>query len=218
MDLPTRVYVRPAEVTARLDELELKREFLLDAVHFGFTYAAECTLHDPRSMAGLVLWGKTVRKLRDQLIPEGWDVENGQNYPLTVHSSRRWAIGVAPGDERTGIPDKTPSTRSERGPATRQVVSINQTSFAALSTDFAEMDAALIRQTWLLMHYRDDETEAIRVELSLPAEMTQDGFVVQWKERLILQGDDGLALAHLVPADDVGSDDDTIDIPVLKKA
>ena len=86
MDLPTRVYVRSAEVTARLYDLDLKREALVEAVHFGFSYAAECTLHDPKSLAGIVLWGKTVRKLRDQLIPDGWDVENGQNYPLTVHS------------------------------------------------------------------------------------------------------------------------------------
>lgn len=218
IDLPTRVYVRPAEVTARLYELDLKREALVEAVHFGFSYAAECTLHDPKSLAGIVFWGKTVRKLRDQLIPDGWDVENRQNYPLTVHSSKRWAIGVAAGDERTGIPDKTPSTRSERGPATRQVVSINQYSFAALSADFAELDAALVRQTWLLMHYRDDEADEIRMELSLPAEMTPDGFVNQWKERIILRDDGGAALAHPVPAYDVGSDDDMIDIPVLKKA
>lgn len=218
MNLPTRVYVRSAEVTARLKELELKRESLLEAVHFGFAYASECTLHDPKSMAGLVLWGKTVRKLRDKLIPDGWDIENGQNYPLTVHPSGQWAIGVAPGDERTGIPDRTPSTRSERGPATRQVVSINQSSFAAISADFAELDAAVVRQTWLLLHYRDDEADEIRVELSLPAEMTLDGFVVQWKERIILVDDGGVAFRHLVPTDDDGSDDDVIDIPVLRKA
>ena len=218
MDLPTKVYVRSADVTARLNDLDLKREALLEAVRFGSTYAAECTLHDPRSMAGLVLWGKTVRKLRDQLIPGGWDVDNGQNYPRTVHPSRRWAIGVAPGDERTGIPDKTPSTRSERGPATRQVVSINQSSFAALSADFAKLDAALTRQTWLLLHYRDDDADEIRVELSLPAEMTREGFVIQWKERIILAGgDDGSAMVYAVPDDGVGPDD-VIDIPVLKKA
>ena len=85
MDLPTRVSVRPAEVTARLYELDLKREALVEAVHFGFSYAAECTRHDPKSLAGILFWGKIVRKLRDQLIPDGWDVENRQNYPLTVH-------------------------------------------------------------------------------------------------------------------------------------
>ena len=82
MDLPTRVYVQSAEVTARLYDLDLKREALVEAVHFGFSYAAECTLHDPKSLAGIVLWGKTVRKLRDQLIPDGWDVENDRTTPL----------------------------------------------------------------------------------------------------------------------------------------
>ena len=218
MDLPTRVHVRPAEVTAGLFKLDLKKEALVQAVHFGFSYAAECTRHDPTSLAGILFWGKIVRRLRDQLIPDGWDVENRQNLPLTVHPSKRWAIGVAAGDERTGIPDKTPSTRSERGPATRQVVDINQLSFAALSADFAELHAASIRETWLLMHYRDDEADEIRIELSLPAEMTGDGFVIQWKERIILRDDGGTALARLVPTYDGGSDDDMIDIPVLKKA
>ena len=124
--------------------------------------------------------------------------------PLLFIPSKRWAIGVAAGDERTGIPEETPSTRSEKGPATREVVSINQFSFAALSADFAKLDAAVIMQTWLLMHYRDDEADEIRIELSLPAQMTQDGFVTQWKERIILWDDGGAALAHLVPAYDVG--------------
>jgi hypothetical protein len=48
--------------------------------------------------------------------------------------------------------------------------------------------------------------------------MTGDGFVIQWKERIILRDDGGTALARLVPTYDGGSDDDMIDIPVLKKA
>ena len=213
------IYVRSADVTAQLNELGLKREDLLEAVHFGSTYAAECTRHDPSSMAGTLLWGKTVRKLRDQLILAGWDVSDKRNLPLTVHPSGKWAIGVAAGDEHTGIPDKTPSTRYDRGPATRRVVSINQLSFAALSADFAKLDAAVIKQTWFLLHYWDNDTDEIRVELSLPAEMAPDGFVIQWKERIILRGGgDGSAVTHAVRDDSIGTSADAIDIPVIKKA
>ena len=217
MDLQTRVYSGQGEVEARLARLELGRKFLVDAVHFGYTYAAECTRHDPANLAGLLIWGKTTRKLRDQLIPLGWDIENRQNYPLTVHPSKQWAIGVVPGDERTGVADRTPSTRSERGPATRQVVNTNQMSFAALSPYFTDLDAELIRQTWLLMHYRCGESDEIRIELSLPAEMTSGGFVIQWQERIILS--DGIQSIFTRSVQDSESRyADEIDIPVRKKA
>ena len=217
--LTTTVYVSSADVTTRLDELGLKREDLLEAVHFGSIYAAECTRHDPRSLAGTLLWGKTVRHLRDQLIPAGWNVSDKRNFPLTVHPSGRWAIGVASGDEHTGIPDETPSTRYDRGPATRQVVNTNQLSFAAVSADFAKLEVGVIKQTWFLLHYRDDDADEIRVELSLPTEMTEDNFVMRWKERIILAGaDEGAALAHSVPDSSFGPDDNGVDIPVLKKA
>ena len=219
MDPTTRVYVRSADVAARLNQLGLKREDLLEAVHFGSTYAAECTSHDPSSMAGLVLWGKSVRRLRDLLIPAGWDVSNKRNFPLTVHPNGEWAIGVASGDEHTGISHETPSTRYERGPATQRVVHINQISFAALSTDFAKLDAVLTRRTWFLLHYSDYDAEEIRVELSLAADMTPDHFVTRWAERIILAGpDDGSAMFNSVPGSGVGPDDDDVDIPVLRKA
>ena len=219
MGLTTTVYARSAEVDSRLNELGLKREILLEAVYFGATYAAECTRHDPSSMAGLLLWGKTVRRLRDLLIPFGWNVSNKRNFPLTVHPGGMWAIGVASGDEHTGIPDETPSTQYVRGPETRRVVDINQLSFAALSADFAELDAVLTRQTWFLLHHRDDDADEIRVELSLAAEMTPDNFVTRWTERIILTwADGGSPIAHPVPGSGDGPEDEEIDIPVLKKA
>ena len=218
MGLATRVYVRSAEVTARLNELGLMREDLLEAIHFGSTYAAECTRHDPSSMAGTLLWGKTVRRIRDQLIPDGWDVSDKRNLPLTVHPSGRWAIGVASGDECTGIPDMTPATRYDRGLATRQAVSSNQLSFSTWSVDWAQEAAASAKQTWFLLHYRDDGADEIRVELALPAEMTPSGFVTQWKERIILGGvGNSSAVMPAALDDSIDSGADAIDIPVLKK-
>ncbi|MYC32144.1 MAG: hypothetical protein F4X64_03075 [Chloroflexi bacterium] len=217
--LTTVAYVRPADVTAQLNGLDLTREVLLEAVHFGSTYAAECTRHDPSSLAGTLLWGKTVRHLRDRLIPAGWDARDKRNLPLTVHPSGRWAIVVASGDEHTGIPDRTPSTRYDRGSATQQVVSINQLSFATLSADFAKLDAAALHRTWFLLHYRDNDADEIRVELSLPIEMTSDNFVTQWERRIILAGaGDGSASAHSVPDSSFDPDVDMIDVPVLKRA
>ena len=219
MGLPTAIRINAADVTTRLHELDLQREDLLQAIHFGVTYAAECTQHDPSGAAGYLLWVKGTRKLRDILIPAGWDVSAEQNPPLTVHPSGLWAICVASGDACTGIPEQTPATRYDRGPATQRIVSINQLSFSALSPDWARPDSALVRQTWFLLHYRDDRADEVRVELSLPAEMAPDGYVRQWKERIILGvASDDPVVTRSVSDDTFGSGSDVIDIPVLKKA
>ena len=107
-DLTTVVYSGTNEVEARLNELGLKREDLLEAIRYGSAHAAECTAHDPSSLLGLVFWGKCVRRLRDILIPSGWSVSNRGNFPVTVHPSGQWAIAVASGDEHTGIPARRP--------------------------------------------------------------------------------------------------------------
>ena len=219
MGFTTKVYAGSAEVDARLYELDLKREVLLEAVYFGATYAAECTGHDPSSMAGILLWGKTVRRLRDLLVPFRWNVSKERNFPLTVHPSGRWAIGVASGDEHTGVPYETPSTRYDRGPATRQVVQINQLSFADWSAEYADLESVATRQTWFLLHFRDEVADETRVELSLALEMTPDNFVTRWAERIILTSvDGGYSLAHFVPESGDGPEDEEVDILVLKKA
>ena len=219
LSFATRVYVLAADVTSRLTALDLRREYLSEAVRFGASYAAECTDHDPSSLAGTLLWGKTTRLLRDQLIPLGWNACNQRNLPVTVHPKGKWAIAVVSGDGCTGIPHMTPATRYDRGPATRQVVSSNQLSFSALSESWAEQVAALTMQTWFLLHYRDEDADEIRVELSLPAEMTRDGFVIQWSERIILgMVGEGQPLEPAVSDDSIDPAVDVIDIPVLRKA
>ncbi len=61
----------------------------------------------------------------------------------------------------------------------------------------------------------------MRAELSLPADMTKDGFVVQWQERIILPSIDlGLEGQQGIGKDNppVPDSEEEIDIPVQKKA
>ena len=214
-----RVHVTAAAVDARLFDLGLTREPLLVSVHFGYTYWAECTPHDPLTLPGQMASGKAVRMLRDLQIPNGWIALNDENVPLVVHPSERWAITVWAGDRNTGFPDKTPSTRNEKGPGTQRAVRINQFSFASISDNFAQQETAGLRQRWILLHHRDKGTEEIRVELALPAEMNERGLVTRWLERIILvEANSGLAIPDAVPDADDESDDGGIDIPVLKRA
>jgi hypothetical protein len=182
-----QVHSDPVLAQGRLDELGLKEEVLREAVQTGLQHAFGCTLHDPPSLPGILAWGKTVRHLRDRLIPQGWTGSNARNYATVIHPKGNLAIAVAAGDSNTGRPEPLmPSTRAEKGPATRDAVRSNQLTFADVSEHFPPPKEIPGTQTWLLLHYADELAEEIRLELSLPADMTADGFVVRWRERIIL--------------------------------
>ena len=181
----TTVYSQLMEAEEKLDSLDLDSLTLLQAISFGQTYVAEATPNDPPSSVGITAWGKTVRRLRELLIPRGWMGENHQNYALTVHSSGRWAVAVAAGDEQTGLngPDG-PKTRSPKGIWTSRTVRSNrrQLSFAHLSPEWA----TTTRQTWILLYYSGETSDGLRAELSLPVGMDEDGYVDEWRQRIIL--------------------------------
>jgi hypothetical protein len=186
LDTETRVWAEPVTVTERLYDLGVKLEVFRNAVEFGMTYASECTAHDPPSLPGILTWGKTIRFLRDQLVPQGWEPDNAQNYATVVHPTHAYAIAAAGGDAHTGKADETPSTRSEKGPATKQAVALNQLAFADISESFRRIERPTPKQTWLLLYFYDKDAEQTRMELSLPSDINDDGYVTGWRERLIL--------------------------------
>jgi hypothetical protein len=184
----TRVSRDPASVADRLRELGLNEQLLRTAVDYGIKLSADCTLHDPPSLSGILAWGKITRGLRDQLVPQGWTTSNAQNYASTIHPRGAAALVVAAGDAFTGLEERTPSTRSDKGPATRDAVDANQASFAEVDPSYP-WPAPPVRptQTWLLLHHMDDESGTVRIELSLPADISAEGFITAWRERLILE-------------------------------
>ena len=200
---------RPAEVASRLTQLGVNQEILRAGPVWGLRQAVQTTRHDPASFYGIMLWGKTVRHLRDRLVPNGWTIDNKSNYPTTVSPDGTTAIAVAAGDWRTGLRDETPSTRSEKGPATENIVRRNQMQFHDL---FPSFPAGV--QTWLLLHFFEEEKEEIRVELSLPSSIDGDGFVIEWRERLILDPVP-FASSHGTQADD--DDEQDLPIPVVRR-
>ena len=218
----TKVYSRPAEAITRLNELGLTVDLLQQALRSGFAFMADCTSHDPSSTGGFIMWAKTNRSLRDQLIPRGWTRDDPENYPLTVHPEGGWAIAVVQGDPRTGISSETPSTKSVRGSATRSVVSQNQFRMLLIDNRLVPPVSGRLRQTWLLLWHFDDANELLRGELSLPYHMTQEGFVTEWAERIIFPDRPLNMMGQRDPVTplppDMGYNDDEIDVPVRKRA
>jgi hypothetical protein len=137
-------------------------------------------------MQGMARYSRTVRLLREQLLPLGWWYDNPRNLARTVSPDRQVAVIATLGDAATGVPQVRPSTRYEKGIATVEAVSRNFVQLT-LPMDVGgdqpvdpDMDGIA---TWILL-YNVTESE-IRAELSLPDSMV-DGYIDTWLERIIL--------------------------------
>lgn len=170
----------------RLAELGLKAEILEFALRGADAEARTYTQLDPPNMQGMARYSRTVRLLREQLLPLGWSYDNPRNLARTVSPDRRVAIIATLGDAATGVPDAEPSTRYEKGIATVEAVGRNfvQLTLPVDLGDEEPVDPDVEgTATWVLL-YSVTESE-IRTELSLPDSMV-DGYIDTWVERIIL--------------------------------
>jgi hypothetical protein len=169
----------------RLGELGLRPEMLELALSGAEAEARTYTELDPPNMQGMARFSRTVRLLREQLVPLGWAYDNPRNLARTVSPDRKVAIIATLGDAATGYPELVPSTRYEKGVATAEAVNRN---FLQLTLPFDLGDEEPTEDdggttTWVLLYH---VTEAeIRAELSLPDSMVE-GYIDTWLERIVL--------------------------------
>lgn len=176
------------EASTRLDELGLLAQDLSDAVEWGGNHLAYSTANEPPSGPGQIVWIKTVRGLREKLIPHGWTPNNSDNYATVVSPQGNVAIAVAAGDEKTGkLGRPNPTTKNRKGRNTRQVVGENQLSFKEISAGLPPAQEIKGKQTWILLIAVDEERDEIVAELSLPEHVGKNGFISEWRERIILR-------------------------------
>jgi hypothetical protein len=228
-----RVFTKPIEVEARLRELDLTEQLLLDAVKRGFFAWLNCTQNHPPAFAGIMAWGEANCSLREGLVPHGWERYNDRNLPLTIKRETGVALTVSSGDEFTGVEGMVPRTRNPKGVTIKDATSTNRAQLGLFSDmdgppEPADLEAIEEWSTWLLLTYRDTMTRIVRCELSRPIAIGIDGRVDGWAERIILgtipfDGDEVL----LVHDNDRGGDgsgsaetgsDDTIHVEVRRRA
>jgi len=190
MDPVNLVVKEPSSVAQRLKELGLNIETLQEALEAGLAERNACTTNDPPGFGGLVAWGRTVRRLRELLIPRDWRRTNSKRLAAVVSPEGTVVIAVSTGDERTGLDGASPQTRYEKGPAWVAAVEENneQLDLPGMTPedDYEDdqNDERLNRVTWVLMFYVDrNET---RCELSMPRDMSPDGKLDAWVERILL--------------------------------
>ena len=177
-----------AAVEERIRSLRLTSGILRDAILAGEFERASCTSLDPPSAHGYEAWRWTVRRLREQLLPLGWRSLDEHNLPLVVDPRTGVAVAVASGDHRTGDAEKTPTTKYRKGTVTQNYIRLNRKQLLL----FGDKDPRFVptppegeRMTWILLVNSSDNLA--RCELSFPAAIDEDGFIDEWRERLILE-------------------------------
>ena len=207
------VYKQPFAVDEKLSKLDLTQDILWEAVREGHTLTLNMTENDPPASRGISVWGKVTRRLREELIPQGWIRIDQQRYSTAVHKSGRWGIAVSAGDRRTGLEDETPASSAEKGTSMRLAVSANQAHFSHIDPAWDALSGQ-VGATWVLLYYIDKDTYVVRAELSLPIAIS-DGHITEWSQRYILTPPADLSsvgpdVSPLEP--DIA--DDEIDVPV----
>jgi hypothetical protein len=205
----------PIDVRRRLTELGLSVEVLNKAILTGHVFWKSCTPNDPPAIPGVSFWGRVVRTLREELVEDGWVRSDKGGFSVVVSPDKTFAIAVSTGDEATGNPDETASTKYPKGPKTVQAVRRNNGTlflFHELEPTPDE-EAEATRQTRFLLIKRD--IGAIHAELSLPKDV-ENGFVVSWSERIILPEIDLDEFERAEPEGGIGDDD--LDINVTRRS
>lgn len=183
--LETIIFAEPENADARLAELQLTRQVLIDSAVQANMYLARMTPHHPSLYRYGVMTGETVAALRDFLVPHGWEVRNEGNYELVFNPDLNMSIAVASGNEATGNPQQIPSNKSEKGPRTAKAVKDNQTADLFPETMPTAPEGLVATDTWILLHHRCGN--GIRLELSRPNGFdTTERFVTGWSERILL--------------------------------
>ncbi len=180
------VHFEPVRVSLRLSELGIQRVQVERPLGRGLAAQRLCHEFHPVSHKGQVMWGETVRWLRDELVRTGeWRCDDTLNLPTVMKNDSSMAIAVVRGDWATGEPAANPSTQYKRGPSTEDRVNQNRMlPYDHLPPEmFTETKLAGVR-TYLLLHHL--KRNRLHAELSLPVKIGKKGFVEEWSERIIL--------------------------------
>jgi hypothetical protein len=172
----------------RLEQLGLSADLLVRALLRADAEAKLSTGLEPPTAEGTTRYAKTVRYVREELVPLGWRFNNYKNFCRTINPNGAFSIVTSSGDAFTGVdvPGVKPSTKYPKGDLTALAVTQNaDQGVLDLGADYAvdAVDPADLENIWFLLQRVTDET--IYAELSLPTAI-EYGVIVDWKERILL--------------------------------
>ncbi len=213
------VHSTPADVRARLRQLDLSFEEAMQAFAAMTAAYGGCTDNDPPSARGWDAWRFGVRRWRELKRPMGWAKNDAENISTIVHPSADFRIAVANTDEGTGIAGGQPRSRSVKGDGSRRAVALNHSPPLPLPGFREEFDrqlrAAAEARAHIWYFCAFIEGDERRLELSKPSSI-EGGHFHGWDDRIILIDLDGPVCGRGTAAtDDYGPD---VEVTVRRKA
>lgn len=182
--LQPKIITVPQDVKNELSLYGIREEHLMQVGWRGYAARNNATKNDPPSAAGNYAYFATVRAKRELLCPDGWEKLDKHNLCFTINADTKTAIVVSSGSQDVGIAEGHPRTRNSKGERTKDYISDNCDIFGfetkVQKIIFPEF------QTLVFLYFYDFKKGEIRLELSLPIDMDDDGHVSKWHKRIIL--------------------------------
>lgn len=212
--MQTVISMECEDVEKALAKLGVPLVVLLEAGQAGYLANISRTANDAPSAPGYYQWNECLRSLRENMSAKGFLRSNTGNWPTTVHPQYLLALAVSSANVNTGNPNTQPMTKTAKGPRTVKAVSINASQLWLPGYEPLEAKENSDYPTWFLLYHVDEAKGEIRLELSLPVSMNEDGHVSGWRERIILPSI-SLSPKMAMPEPDFGPD---IKISIFRKA
>ena len=202
------------EVTDALTEFGLSQDILTEALLAGEYDRDACTANDPPSSPGFYSWSKTVRRLREILIPSGWTRSDEGNFSVIISPDKKMAIAVQTGDEGTGKTELIPKTKYPRGPKVLNAVNQNMHLWdQELNKQIIEGQKTPKMETWMLLRCRAEDT--LFWEFSLPDGIGEDRRVEKWAQRIVPSS---IRLEPVPLAEEEEDQQQAIEVPVRRRS
>jgi hypothetical protein len=132
-----------------------------------------------------VPWRWGTRDLRDWLVPGGggWIKDEDGNLSSVRNDGRKLRLIVLNTDDATGIlnPERGPKNRNKKGILHQRAMRDPNAWIPGLPNPFKQPE----HEVWYLCLFIDGEH--VRAELARPVRI-ENGFIVEWQERIILVG------------------------------
>jgi hypothetical protein len=184
---PQRLTFEGEDAARRLSELGLESEWLELAVHRGFlAYRDTNHPHFPRTIAPINEWGFTNKFVRDELVPRAWTLDDTTGVALTVDPTQAFCISAVSGNAYTGNPLRTPSSKHPRGPLGEELIRQNQLELFAEHAEMPLRTGGRLQYLLLYYFWESEDRVVLRAELSLPEATDEKGYIISWRERIIL--------------------------------
>jgi len=212
--MPERVLFSEIEVMSRLHQLRLPKDILQDVLDAAAGERANVNSSDPCGTAGLEMRRWTTRFLRtDQRVRElGWKVCRHRQIEGIRNDELKMKVAFMNTDKRTGMPQKSPASVSERGTIAELLINQNKSAGQTEMFDLPPLDPLQKYDFWYLCAFVNENQFA--AELSRPIEITK-GLVTDYSERIIIwQPGDKEGLVRPEP---VAEDFAEIALPELKR-